>query len=63
MANLLSYLKKAVEDQASDIFIIAGGSISEKIDGHIRPMEADKLMPPETEEFIKELYTLILILL
>lgn len=58
MASLLSYLQKAVENQASDIFIIAGGSISEKIDGHIHPMETEKLMPPATAELIKELYNL-----
>ncbi len=58
MAELLHYLKQAVEHQASDIFIIAGGAISEKVDGHIRTVGENKLLPPETEQLVQELYKL-----
>ena len=58
MSNLLHYLQYAVEKQASDLFIIAGGSISAKIDGQIQPVEDRRLLPPETEQLITEIYNL-----
>ena len=54
----MDYLKRGVEDQASDIFIVAGGPISEKVEGNIRPMEENKLLPPETSELIQQIYAL-----
>ena len=58
MAELLDYLKRAVEDQASDLFIVAGGCISEKTDGHIRAIGEEKVFPKETEQLISDLYAL-----
>ncbi|MBP3334030.1 MAG: PilT/PilU family type 4a pilus ATPase [Clostridia bacterium] len=58
MDDLKSYLTHAVADQASDIFIIAGGPISDKVEGHIRPIGQEKLLPPDTEELIKGIYSL-----
>lgn len=58
MAELIHYLKQAVEHQASDIFIVAGGAISEKTDGHIRTVGTNKLLPPETEQLVRDLYAL-----
>ena len=58
MAVLLDYLKRAVEDQASDLFVVAGGCVSEKVDGHIRAISEEKVFPKETEQLITELYTL-----
>ena len=58
MADLQKYLEQAVVDQASDIFIIAGGPVSEKLEGHIRPIGSKRLLPPDTEELIREIYTL-----
>lgn len=57
MAELIKYLEKAVVDQASDIFIVAGGPISEKIEGRIHHIDDQKLLPPDTEALIKEIYT------
>jgi len=57
MGRLVEYLNTAVSESASDLFIIAGGSISIKADGSIRPI-GEKLLPPDTEELITELYTL-----
>ena len=47
MERLVEILRKAVSDGASDIFIVAGGALSYKVDGEIRPMEAsaERLMP------------------
>lgn len=58
MADLNSYLKRAVDDQASDLFIVAGCPISEKVDRHIRPIESAKLLPPDTEQLIRDIYAL-----
>jgi len=58
MAELTEYLHRAVEDQASDLFIVAGAAISEKLDGRICPISAEKAFPPETERLIREIYRL-----
>lgn len=58
MAELLDYLRQAVEHQASDLFIVAGGPVSEKLEGRIRPMDAEKIFPPETMQLISEIYRL-----
>ena len=58
MADLKSYLTRAVNEEASDLFIIAGGPISAKIDGRIRPLEEGKLLPPDTEALIGDIYAL-----
>ena len=56
MSDLISYLSQAVSDQASDLFIVAGGPVSAKLDGHIRPLTSDRLLPPDTRELISEIY-------
>lgn len=58
MAELIDYLKQAVVNDASDLFIIAGGVVSIKQDGRIRPLESEKIMPPRTRELLEELYAL-----
>ena len=58
MIGLETVLKRAVEDGASDIFIVAGGYISYKVDGEIRPMdESMRLTQMETAYFIDEIYS------
>ena len=56
MSELHAYLKRAVEDQASDLFFVAGGAVSEKLDGHLNPISDGKLLPPDTERLITEIY-------
>ena len=56
MADLNKYLEQAVSDQASDLFIIAGGPVSEKLDGRIRPMDTQRLLPPQTQALIRDIY-------
>jgi len=55
---LMEYLRRAVEEQASDLFIVAGGAVSEKLDGHLKALSDKKVFPPETEELITEIYRL-----
>ena len=50
MADLMKYLKLAVENDASDILIVAGGPVYAKIEGHMKPMDDQRLLPPQTEE-------------
>lgn len=58
MAELMDHLRQAAQSGASDLFIVAGGPISVKIDGCIRPMDSEKLLPPQTNELITGLYAL-----
>ena len=56
--NIIDYLQRAVADQASDVFIIAGGPVSEKLDGRIQPMDQERLLPPQSKALITEIYAL-----
>ena len=56
MRELLDYLERAVAEQASDLFIVAGGPVSEKVEGHLRPISGEKVFPAETERLIMGLY-------
>ena len=50
--QLIYYLKHAVAECASDIFFVAGGPVSEKRDGHILPLEEERLLPPDTRKVL-----------
>ena len=56
--EIIHYLERAVADQASDIFIVAGGPVSEKTEGCIRAIDDEKLLPPKTKSLISEIYAL-----
>lgn len=57
MAGLEEVLRKAVENSASDIFIVAGGYLSYKLAGEICPIDdSTKLTPADTEKLIDEIY-------
>ena len=58
MRELLDILEQAVQDHASDLFIVAGGPICEKRDGSIVPISSEKVFPGETERLIAGLYDL-----
>lgn len=57
MAELVDYLKRAVADDASDLFIVAGGQVTEKVDKTLCPISEEKILPQESERLITELYT------
>lgn len=56
--EIIEYLKQAVETRASDVFIIAGGPVSMKVDGRIKAVSGEKLLPPKTKSLITEIYEL-----
>ena len=56
--QVLDYLKTAVGDGASDLFIIAGGFVSEKIDRRMRSISDERVFPETSEALIRELYEL-----
>ena len=58
MEKLIDYLQHAVDTRASDLFFIAGGPVSMKIDGHIEPVGESRLLPPDTKAFIEEIYAM-----
>ena len=53
-----SYLEQAVAAHASDLFIIAGGTVSMKLDGHLQSISQERLLPPRTKTLITEIYSL-----
>ena len=53
MAELMDYLTQAVERRASDLFFVAGGSASAKVEGQIMPLDDERLLPPKTEELLR----------
>ena len=56
MGEILDYLKKATEMKASDIFIVAGAPTSVKADGHLQPLDEEKLLPDATMQHISNIY-------
>lgn len=54
----MDYLKKAVEDQASDLFIVSGAPVSEKLEGVICFISEDKILPPQSKELLTDIYAL-----
>ncbi len=56
MAEILDYLKEAVQRQASDLFIVAGGPVSVKQDKQLLPLTEEKIFPQETQRLIGQLY-------
>lgn len=55
---LMNYLEQAVRDEASDLFFVAGGTACEKVEGRIRSMGEVRLLPPDTEALVTELYAM-----
>ena len=56
MANLLDYLDRAVKDNASDLFIVAGGPVCEKLNKQIVSIGEERILPKNSEELITQLY-------
>ena len=56
MTDIVEYLKYAVEQEASDLLVVAGGPVCVKVDGHIRPVTEERLLPPQTEELVLQIY-------
>lgn len=58
MADLMHFLERAVSEHASDIFIVAGGPVSFKLEGKVCRIGEERLLPPQTKELISEIYSL-----
>lgn len=56
MATLMEYLRKAVYDGASDIFLVPGAPVSYKLEGLLTAMETERLMPAASEALLQEIY-------
>lgn len=56
MAELLDYLNYAVKDRASDVFIVAGGPVCEKLEKRVQALGKEKLLPVDTSRLITDLY-------
>jgi len=56
--QVIDYLKKAVEEDASDIFFLAGSPVTAKVEGRIVKIGEERLLPNSTKELITEIYEL-----
>lgn len=56
--DIRGILEVAVKENASDIFIVAGLPVTWRADGKIHHIDGDKLMPAQTESYVREIYTL-----
>ena len=54
--NAIKKLKKAVREGASDVFIVAGLSVSMRLQGSIVKIGEDKLLPNDTASVISQIY-------
>ena len=56
MPGWMEYLRLATEHQASDVFFVAGKPACEKLEGHLRPLAEEKLLPADTRQILQEIY-------
>ena len=56
MIDWMEYLKQAVSEQASDVFFVAGGPVWEKLEGRIRTLGQQRLLPEDTKQVVTEIY-------
>ena len=56
--QITDFLKRAVEDDASDLFVLAGSPVIEKKGGHNVPLTENCLLPEETRQLIAEIYAM-----
>ena len=56
--NIKELLIKAVNEQVSDVFIVAGRPLSFRKNGTIRKIDEERLLPKHTDDLLHEIYTL-----
>lgn len=54
--NLRTILEQAIKEKASDVFIVSGLPVSFRKDGVIERVNDEKLLPPDTESLLTEIY-------
>ena len=58
MDSIEVFLRQAVEEKASDLFLVAGKAVSLKKEGAIVPVREERVMPGDTEVLVRELYAM-----
>lgn len=58
MINALDFLTQTIRMGASDLFIVAGRQLSCKKDGRIERIGEERLMPADTAQLIRDIYSL-----
>lgn len=56
--DIIQILSKAVSEKVSDIFIISGCPVSFKINDIINPINDEKLMPDDTSNLLRQIYSM-----
>ncbi len=56
--DIQTILQKAVSENASDVFIVAGRPVSFRKNGVIYTVDDNRLLPPDTEALLTEIYKL-----
>ena len=56
--NMKNILEFAVTTGASDLFLVAGRPISYKLNGEIRCLNEERVMPGDLNQLVKEIYEL-----
>ena len=56
--SITSLLEQAIEKNVSDIFVVSGAPLSFKLGDSITPVDENKLLPADTEAFLREIYAL-----
>ena len=54
--NIEEFLTLAAKEAASDLFIVAGHPSTMKVNGVMRRINEEKMMPQDTEKIIREIY-------
>ena len=54
--NIEEFLTLAAKEEASDLFIVAGLPLTMKVNGVMRRINEEKMMPQDTEKMIREIY-------
>ena len=58
MEEMLNYMKRAVAENASDLFVVSGMPVCLKEEGSLKPADEIKVMPDRAGELVRELYAL-----
>ena len=56
MPGWMDYLRMATEHQASDVFFVAGKPACEKLEGRLRALSEERLLPGDTEQILRGIY-------
>ena len=54
--NIEEFLTLSAKEEASDLFIVAGLPLTMKVNGVMRRINEEKMMPQDTEKIIREIY-------